>query len=219
MRSITILLSLLLCVNLGAQKSKTVISIWQENADENPDTSFVEYSFHQKGRIYYFLSNNNEYVWFLIKTSDHKVQNAILKSGMTLWIDMDNKEGMKLGVRYPVGSLNQTKTAGLPDENNNSNTNPKDFIAQANTIELIGFIGEEARRFPSDNYDNFRGLMSFDANGTLHYLLRMPAIKLPLRNSKDGVGAMPFSLGVQFGSDGNKSDPIWIKNVRLATGL
>jgi len=206
-------------VNLNAQKSKMVKSIWQENADENPDTSFIEYSFHQKGRIYYFLSNNNEYVWFLMKTSDPSFQNMILKSGMTLWIDMDNKEGKKLGVRYPLGSLNSSpKTAALPDEKSISNTNPEDIIAQANTIELIGFIGEEARRFPSDNYDNFRGVVNFDANGTLHYLIRMPAIKLPLRNSKDGVGAMPFSLGVQFGSDGNKSDHIRIKNIKLATG-
>lgn len=196
-----------------------VKSIWQENADENPVTSIIEYSFHQKGRIYYFLSNNNEYVWFLIKTSDEAFQNLILKSGMTLWIDMDNKEGKKLGLRYPLGSMNsRPNIAGLPDEKSSSKTCPEDIIAQANTIELIGFTGEEERRFPSNNYDNFRGLVNFDANGTLHYLIRMPAIKLPLRNSKDGVGAMPFSLGVQFGSDGNKSDPIWIKNIKLATG-
>ncbi len=206
-------------MNLNAQKSKMVKSIWQENADENPGTSSVEYSFHQKGRIFYFLSNNNDYVWFLMKTSDQDVQNTVLKSGMTLWIDMDNKEGKKLGVRYPLGSLNsRPKINGLPDEKSSNNTNPEDVIAQANTIELIGFIGEEARRFPSDNYDNFRGLVNFDDDGTLHYLLRMPAIKLPLRNSKDGVGAMPFSLGVQIGSDGNKSGCIRIKNIKLATG-
>jgi hypothetical protein len=154
-----------------------------------------------------------------MKTSDQAFQNLILKSGMTLWIDMNNKEGKKLGVRYPLGSMNSRRNiAGLPDEKSSSNTNQKDIITQANTIELIGFTGEEERRFPSDNYDNFRGLMNFDANGVLHYLIRMPAIKLPLRNSIDGVGAMPFSLGVQFGSDGNKSDPIWIKNIKLATG-
>ena len=66
---------------------------------------------------------------------------------------MDDKTVKKMGIRFPIGSQNQ---AG---RNNNSfaesKINPDGTLATplslANTIELIGFISEEERRFPSDN--------------------------------------------------------------------
>jgi hypothetical protein len=66
----------------------------------------------------------------------------------------------------------------------------------------------------------------------------MPVAKLPVRNSKEGNGAMPFTLGIEYGFPpvNNKPDEKmdsprnarfqqtvagsemhWIKNVRLAT--
>lgn len=218
MRSVIFSLSLFLCLNLTAQNSKTIKSIWQENSEEDPDTELVDYFFQQKGNFYYFIADNEKYVWFIMKTSDTAVQNTILESGMTLWIDMDNKGGMKSGILYPAGSMNSLpKITDSPDERKNSNAVREKLVKQANMIELKGFPGE-ARRFPSDTYDNFRGKIHIDVKGTMYYYMRMPTIKLPLRNSRDGVGAMPFALGIQFGTEGNKSRLYWIKNIKLATG-
>jgi hypothetical protein len=111
----------------------------------------------------------------------------------------------------------------------------------ANTIEILGFITEQQRRFPAENRDSFRGSVKLDEGGILFYKLIMPLAKLPLRNSRDNRGAMSFMIGIEYGSSAgtNKtgaargpapssifhsgssgrggSEQIWIKDVRLAT--
>ena len=69
----------------------------------------------------------------------------------------------------------------------------------ANTIELIGFSNEAARRFASDNADTFRGSVKYDNEGVLHYKMIIPIEKIPVRNSREGEGAMPFTFGVEYG--------------------
>jgi hypothetical protein len=215
MRSITILLlSFHVCVNLNAQKSKTINSFWHENTGEDPEYSLSDFSHHSKGKFDYFIANNNEYIYLLIKTNT-AIQNRILTHGMTIWINMDNKPIRNLGIRFPLGYANSDtgKAPGLPEENSKT-TNQDSLYSFANTIELIGFRGEE-RRFPSDNTGNFGGHVK-SADGKLHYLMRMPTAKLPLRNAKTGVGAMPFTIGIEPGGSG----PVfWINNVKLAPGI
>ena len=97
------------------------------------------------------------------------------------------------------------------------------LISLANTIELIGFTRENERRFPSENADNCSGYVKVDNQGVLHYKMVIPITKLPVRNSKDASGAMPFNLGVEYGAvpiSGSSKPPVivWIKNVSLATG-
>jgi hypothetical protein len=97
-----------------------------------------------------------------------------------------------------------------PDYSENANKQSGSIVnslALANTIELIGFINEEVRHFPSENSDNFRGSVNFDKEGILYYKMVIPIAKLPLRNSKKNNGAMTFALGIEYGlvSTGNKS--------------
>jgi hypothetical protein len=163
----------------------------------------------KKANIYYCFSNDNENIYVDLKIEDAGVQTRILKEGLTIWINMDDKSAKKMGIRYPIGSQN-----GAGRNNNNrpeSMLNPDGTLAtplkQAHTIELIGFINEELRRFPSENNDNFRGSVKYDNEGILYYKMVMPIAKLPLRNSKQGNGVMPFAIGIEYGtlSDVNKS--------------
>lgn len=200
-------------MTMSAQKS-IVKSQWHENIDEDPDTSGISWIRNPKARLSYYVANNNEYVYFLMKISDKSLQDRILKSGMTLWINMNNESGKELGIRFPLGSLNSGahNIPGIQEQTKKEG----DLISFANTIELIGFRSEESRRFPSDNADNFRGSVTINGNGTLYYLMRMPAVKIPLRNSKDGKGAMPFTIGIESGAE--KLMLYWIKNISLSTG-
>jgi hypothetical protein len=83
--------------------------------------------------------------------------------------------------------------------------------------------------------------VKYDEAGILYYKLVIPIIKLPLRNTRAGNGAMPFILGIEYGSlpvvnkQGENRGPApssifhsrssgagaselhWINNVRLAT--
>ena len=134
---------------------------------------------------------------------------------------MDSKLLKKMGIRFPVGSQNSVgrKKSGMPDNSTNADGSIVTPLSLANTIELIGFTNEEARRFSADNYDNFRGSVKYDNEGTLHYKMIMPITKLPVRNSKDGDGAMPFLFGIEYGPTiAQPAFPpvlLWIKNIKL----
>lgn len=158
-----------------------------------------------------------------MKIEDKEVQNRILNLGITIWINMDNKPVKKMGIRFPVGSQNSISHKKSAFRDNLSDTDNTVFspVSQANTIELIGFSGEEGKRFPSENAENFRGYVSYDKENILHYRMIMPVVKLPVRNSKDGHGAMPVTLGIEYGKRSDQPDLnqvlLWIKSIKLAT--
>jgi hypothetical protein len=202
-----------------------------------------DYQLIKKTKLYCFLSNDNENFYINIRIEDQGVQNRILKEGLTIWINMDGKEVKKMGVRFPVGSQNQGghRKADHSENNALSDGSTENPLYLANTIELIGFISEQERRFPSENTDNFRGSVKYNEAGIFFYKMVMPIAKLPIRNSKEGHGAMPFTIGIEYGSvpvintQGRNSGPApsflnrsggsgdgvselnWINNVRLAT--
>ena len=193
---ILILLSFV-CIGVNAQKENQKPVRW--HVTDKIDAS--DYQMIKKTSLYYYLSNDNENIYVDLKIEDAGVQNRILKEGLTIWINMDNKTVKKMGIRFPIGSEN------TPSRNNNSLVesmlNPDGTLitplSQAHTIELIGFISEETRRFPSENNNNFRGSVNYDNDGILYYKMVMPIAKLPLRNSKQGIGAMPFAIGIEYG--------------------
>jgi hypothetical protein len=223
MKPVIIFISLLFSINLNAQKNKLFLSTWKENRTDDVSIPSDAYSNYKKGRLYYFLSNDNMNIYIDMNIEDAQVQNRILKEGLTVWISMDNKSSRKLGVRFPVGSQNAGGRIkpNMPDVKINADEGLATPLSLAGTIELIGFTNEEARRFPADNYDNFRGAVNIDKDGTLHYKMLMPIAKLPVRNSKGGDGAMPFTLGIEYGSTTGQSSGaaviLWIKNIKLAT--
>lgn len=203
----TLILILLSFVGIGinAQKGNQKPVRW--HLTDKIDAS--DYQMIKKNNFYYYLSNDNENIYVDLKIEDAGVQNRILKEGLTIWINMDDKPVKNMGIRFPIGSENKTGS------NNNSliesMLNPDGTLAtplsQAHTIELIGFTSEEVRRFPSENNNNFRGSVNYDNDGILYYKMVMPIAKLPLRNSKQGDGAMPFAIGIEYGklSSVNKS--------------
>jgi uncharacterized membrane protein YgcG len=137
-----------------------------------------------------------------MKVEDAGVQNRILKEGLTIWINMDDKSGKTDGVRFPVGSnyAGGRSRPNMPKVTLNKDGSIVTPLSLANTIQLVGFANENPNRFPSDNADSFRGSVKYDNDGTLLYMLVIPIEKLAVRNSKDGSGAMPFAFGIEYGA-------------------
>lgn len=201
MKTLVTILSLFACTSLNAQKAKLFLSSWRENGNAELNITSDKYSYSEKSKLYYFLSNDNDNIYVDMKFEDPGVQNRILKEGLIVWISMDGKHAKKMGVRFPIGSQysggrNELNMTGVKLNADGSIVTP---VSMANTIELIGFANEEKRRFPSDNADNFRASVKYDNEGTLHYKMLMPIAKLPVRNSKDSDGAMPFTFGIEYG--------------------
>jgi hypothetical protein len=198
-----LLCTLFICGTLFAQKGNSDMLNWHKSENSELNVASGDYNFFKKGKLWYVLSNDNDNIYVDLKIEDPAVQNRILKEGLTVWINMDGKQVKKMGVRYPIGSENSggRSRSGLQEDKLNRDGSLVTPLSLANTIELVGFTSEESRRFPSDNTSTFRGSVKFDNSGILHYLLIMPVVKLPMRNSKDNEGTMPFAMGIEYGLD------------------
>jgi hypothetical protein len=84
---------------------------------------------------------------------------------------MNGKEERKMGVRFPMGSQNQGnhRKSDHTETEQYQDISLISLLAQANTIEILGFTSEQQRHFPSENRDNFRGSVKLDEKGTLIY--------------------------------------------------
>lgn len=229
---------LLISGNIFAQSGSLNLSRWHVS----DKVGMSDFHLLRKAKLYCLISNDNDNIYIDIRADDQVVQNRILREGLTIWINMDGREVKTLGIRFPIGSQNQPvrKNSDLRGNRPNQDESNNTPLSLANTIELIGFINEQERRFPSDNNDNFRGSVRYDANGAFFYRMVMPIAKLPVRNSRGGTGAMPFTLGIEYGSvpltgktelnrgpspsevraaksPHGASELNWINNVRLAT--
>lgn len=213
------------CLYVNAQKGVLIQSRWQSGNK----ISESDYQLIPRSGLNYIISNDRDNVYIDIKVQDQTIQEKILNNGLTVWINMDDKPRRSLGIRYPMGALNPvTSRKGAPEENKiNSDNTSAGLLSMANTIEIIGFISEPERHFPAENFDSFRGSVKIEKKGILYYKMVLPLSKLPVRNSKDGNGAMPFTIGFEFGfvprtnlpENNNKpgSDSYWLSHVRLAT--
>jgi hypothetical protein len=201
MKKLGFLLSVFYCFNLNAQKGDIYLCSWNAGQSEETEISAEKFSCNKKGKICYFIANDNDNILLSMRIEDVLVQNRILKEGMTIWISMDGKQTRNMGIRYPVGSQRSSgqgrNGAVIPK------TNPDGSIvtplSMAKSIELIGFTSESERRLPSENADSFNGFVKYDKDGILNYRLVIPVSKIPIRNSKDSDGSMPFTLGVEYG--------------------
>jgi hypothetical protein len=199
MKALILIFMLSLCGFLTAQDHNLNLSVWHTN----DAIKASDYQSVKKTGMYWFLSNDKDNIYISLKITDTEIQDLISGDGLTIWIDMDGKHSKKMGVRY----LSKSETK-MPS-------------SQTNTIELIGFITEQERHFAADNPDNFKASVKKDENGIVFFRMIMPVSKLPLRNSQDGRGTMPFSLGVEAGSSpsgkAGNSQLYWINHVKLAT--
>jgi hypothetical protein len=203
MKNISFLIFFLVCLNLTGQKRNLYQSSWYQSRNDEKNLSSEKYYCSEKGKLCYFISNDNDNVHLYIKVEDAAVQNRILKEGLTIWINMEGKKKKEMGVAFPLGSQNSggNRRPDMNESMSNTDGTPVTPLSMANTIELIGFTGERERRFPSANADNFNGVINYDKEGVLHYKLVMPVIKLPLRNSRESDGAMPFAIGIEYGKE------------------
>jgi hypothetical protein len=206
MKPYLFILSLIFCSALQGQKGNINLCRWHSSSGvEMPD-----YNTLKRTGVSYSLSNDNDNIYLDMKVADAEEQNMILRNGLVIWINMDGKTGRKMGVRYPLGSRNNTSRRGSSQTESDraQQAVPGNPLAMANTIELVGFVNESQRRFPSENPDNFRASVKFDATGALVYNMRMPLAKLPVRNTKKGTGSVPFTLGIEYGFSSETERPV-----------
>lgn len=210
MKSFITILALIVCLNLTAQKEKYFTSRWLDNSSGSAIPASSDYVSAKKGVVLYCLFNDDKNIYVDVKITESIEQNKVLQMGLTLWINTDGKSRKLTGIRYPIGAQNSRGQGRRGEGQGNSILNQTSPLAQANTIELIGFKGVDPGRFPSNNADNIRGSVKYDNDGNLLYSLTIPISKLPAGGKSSDTGVSPLTLAIEYGappSMGGQSRP------------
>ena len=112
MKTHVLILLSFVCIGINAQKGNQTTERWHVSDKVNAS----DYQMIKKAELYYCFSNDKENFYVDLKIEDAGVQNRILKEGLTIWINMENKSAKKMGIRFPIGSQNKT------GRNNNNRT-------------------------------------------------------------------------------------------------
>lgn len=195
MRKISTLIALVLSLNAFGQNEKNFQSHWRADNTNVSKLTDDNFEFFKRGNFLYYISNDKDNLYIDIKIEDSGVQYKILQEGLTVWINADGKLQKKVGIRYPLG-VKFTRGPGMRNSGSTGSASP---LAMANTIQLIGFQGQEPNMFPAKNQDNFSGSMEYDDQGNLYYTLKMPVSRLPFISAKEGAGFEPCSIGIEYG--------------------
>jgi hypothetical protein len=200
MRLLIAIPALIVCLNLNAQKEKFFSSKWRDNSSASATPAPSDYTATKKGDFLYCLSNDDKNIYVDAKITESIEQNKVLQMGMTVWINTDGKSRKLTGIRYPIGakySKLQIKPGEVQESNISNLTSP---LAQANTIELVGFKDIEVKKFPSNNTDNIRGFVKYDNDGNLIFSLTIPKSKLPAIGKKKDGSVIPMNLAIEYGA-------------------
>jgi hypothetical protein len=219
MKKVFTLLSLALCATIYAQKDNSYHNHWRGSNDNNIKLHTTEFIYSEKGKFYYFLSNDSENIYLNLRIYDPGVSVNVINTGLTVWINMGGKKTRKLGIKYPVGMQdierpdvqNMQMRQGQQDMQGNQpfqkmpergapQGERKMKMVPFDKLELIGFSESKKTVISPFEDGNFRGSIKIEMDGNMWYELIMPISKLPEMTKKDKDREASFVLGIEYES-------------------
>jgi hypothetical protein len=193
MRILTITFGLLFCINVFSQKGGESVCKWNGSGNKELNIPLESYQYFKKSMLYHYLSNDKENVYLDIRVIESIAKSKMLKEGMTVWINMDNKQIKKNGIRFPLGTENPRGPGR--QQARDAQGRLLSPVEQANTIQLIGF-GGTFQFLPANETEGFRGSVHYDNEGVLIYRLIIPITKL----TTGGTAITgPFAIAIEPG--------------------
>jgi len=176
----TILLIILLFTGNCYSQNINTARWWDKNFNNTVKSlPLPDFLYNSDNRIFYIIGNDQDSLFICLKIPDEFQQHEILHGGITLWIDLNDKKNKELGIRFPVGNVQQKHPK---DEELSTDVNYRrnQLIEQLNEIELIGFKEDQDRYIiPCNNPVEIHATIDYDMNGYLFYKLVVPFNKIP----------------------------------------
>jgi hypothetical protein len=150
------------------------------------------------------ITNDANYLYACLITSNRQVQVQMLAYGCTVWLDPEGKANKTFGIHFPVGGQLQARRFLTRD-------NPEELqrfvdLAQSN-LEIVGLSEADRRQIVNRNVTGIDARLGY-SEGILVYEL-----KVPLRETAEhryaigATGAQTISVGFETGEIGPSSQP------------
>lgn len=207
MKTIIFLMLVFMFAGSQAHKDKYYYSHWRNKAGiQDLKTSDCIYS--DKGRFYYYISNDSENIYVDLKIFSPDVQSRIVSTGLITWINMDGRKNTRTGIQYPapLRRMNRGANDRAGDVNGRAEiprAEPGSSQDQSlDRLRLIGFPEPGMVVFTPEDTRNFRASISMDKERYMNYELVMPLSKLAELKRKN-KGDNPVAFGFTFAESGN----------------
>jgi hypothetical protein len=203
---------------IHAQKDNNFYSRWHGSKFDFKRIQMADLKYSEKSKFYYYLSNDKENIYVNLRIDDNQIQRMILRSGLTVWVNMDGKKNRKQGIKYPVGNMSTRRSGGRDMEARQNPQSGQDArekpgmsdrrgvppgeknmqMMPPNDIEVIGFSKSEPKHPSAIGKEGYNGFISFEKNGTMWYELAIRRSSLPLNKEKKGDKIKPMFLGIEY---------------------
>lgn len=192
----------MLISSAAAAKDKSYQSHWRQQG-QNAFSSDDNFTFSEKSRIYYSISNNNENIYLDLKIKDKTIQHQLLRSGITVWINNGASKKKKMGIRYPVRPRKSKYEQTYPRIPENSENDEGKAETDLSLVELFGFSGSSSQIIHSSK-DDIRGSVTLH-DPYVYYELVIPLAKLNLA----GTDSQSLTFGISYNNASFDREDQW----------
>ena len=94
-----------LLLGLSGCSEPTINSFWQTSEikiDGSSNDWAGSLNYYEDEKVAIGVSNDNDFIYFCLATSDSDKIMRILRTGFTVWLDPKNSDGETFGVQYPI---------------------------------------------------------------------------------------------------------------------
>ena len=107
------------------------------------------------GSLQYNITNDNEFVYVCIATSDENTKMRILRAGISIYIDINGKKNKLTGITYPI------------KENQENNRSRKPNFTKSNSYKCFGFLNDVDGEYYLNANNVIKMSIDYDLNNNL----------------------------------------------------
>ena len=176
---------------LSGCSTPNINSFWQ-NSEIKIDGSSIDWAgslnYYDDEKIALGISNDNDFLYFCLATSDNDKIMRILRSGFTVWLDPQNSDGETIGIQYPIKrspnemmNMNRRDLKGQENKGDILKNMINKFKVEQNEVLIVNQKNFPLNAYPLENETGLEAKIDY----TMHQLVY--ELKIPLANNNQGL--------------------------------
>ena len=181
------LIGTLLIFGISGCSEPSINSLWQ-NSEIKIDGSSIDWAgslnYYEDEKIAIGISNDNDFIYFCLATSDNDKIMRILRTGFTVWLDPQNSDGETIGIQYPIKRFdNEMMDGNRRDLKGQENIGDRlknmisKFKVEQNEVLIVNQKNFPLNAYPLENETGLEVKIDY----TMHQFVY--ELKIPLANN------------------------------------
>jgi hypothetical protein len=156
--------------------------------------------------IHYGITNNKDFLFIAVSTSEQPMQTKILRTGLEVYISANGKKEKTTGIAFPLPSQNAARLEGRqgtegPEEQRSAGSMRKAVLSRDTQLRVFGFKKLADGDYPLST-NNCKVVMDWGENNFLNIEYAIPLTELFANNANTANLQIGFDIN-GFKANGN----------------